>query len=265
MPTKQSPTQLQTIRCENCGEQYSITYKQCPFCSDKPQRGGGRAEHVQKHSLKRLLLILLSVALICAACYILVSKVRPILQERFPDQNGIMGVLIGSPKEGQTKDDPNHPDDPNSSGAFSIPDSALVLGKVGDKYQIKTEGTDKATTWTSSDPKTVKVTEDGEIIAIAKGKATVTATTKAGDKAKCDIQVGSTLSLNREDFTLQSVGQSVQMSVEGSSADVTWTIADEKVATVSKTGEVSAVGLGITELTAKVDDQILTCIVRCKF
>lgn len=28
------------IRCENCGEDYSVTYKRCPFCDERPGRGG---------------------------------------------------------------------------------------------------------------------------------------------------------------------------------------------------------------------------------
>ena len=26
------------IRCEKCGEDYSITYKRCPFCDERPAR-----------------------------------------------------------------------------------------------------------------------------------------------------------------------------------------------------------------------------------
>ena len=29
------------IRCENCGEDYAITYKRCPFCDERPGRAGG--------------------------------------------------------------------------------------------------------------------------------------------------------------------------------------------------------------------------------
>ncbi len=30
------------IRCANCGEDYSVTYKRCPFCDERPGRGGSR-------------------------------------------------------------------------------------------------------------------------------------------------------------------------------------------------------------------------------
>ncbi len=28
------------VRCEKCGEDYSVTYKRCPFCDERPGRGG---------------------------------------------------------------------------------------------------------------------------------------------------------------------------------------------------------------------------------
>lgn len=38
---QQSPSRRnEVIRCENCGEDYSITYKRCPFCDERPGRGG---------------------------------------------------------------------------------------------------------------------------------------------------------------------------------------------------------------------------------
>ena len=35
-----SSRRTDVIRCENCGEDYSITYKRCPFCDERPGRGG---------------------------------------------------------------------------------------------------------------------------------------------------------------------------------------------------------------------------------
>lgn len=37
---RQPPRRNDVIRCENCGEDYSITYKRCPFCDERPSRGG---------------------------------------------------------------------------------------------------------------------------------------------------------------------------------------------------------------------------------
>ena len=37
---RQPPRRHEVIRCENCGEDYSVTYKRCPFCDERPGRGG---------------------------------------------------------------------------------------------------------------------------------------------------------------------------------------------------------------------------------
>ena len=38
MATKKAPPRKNTdvIRCPNCGEEYSTTYKRCPFCDERP-------------------------------------------------------------------------------------------------------------------------------------------------------------------------------------------------------------------------------------
>ena len=32
----------ETIRCENCGEYYAVTYKRCPFCEEQEVYGRGK-------------------------------------------------------------------------------------------------------------------------------------------------------------------------------------------------------------------------------
>ncbi len=43
---QQSPRRSDVIRCENCGEDYSVTYKRCPFCDERPGRGGVSGKRV---------------------------------------------------------------------------------------------------------------------------------------------------------------------------------------------------------------------------
>ena len=44
---RQAPSRRNdVIRCENCGEDYSITYRRCPFCDERPGRGGGAGKRV---------------------------------------------------------------------------------------------------------------------------------------------------------------------------------------------------------------------------
>lgn len=38
-PRKRQPLiRNDVIRCEKCGEDYSVTYKRCPFCDERPGR-----------------------------------------------------------------------------------------------------------------------------------------------------------------------------------------------------------------------------------
>ena len=43
-PRKRQPLiRNDVIRCEKCGEDYSVTYKRCPFCDERPGRPGAPA------------------------------------------------------------------------------------------------------------------------------------------------------------------------------------------------------------------------------
>ena len=52
------------------------------------------------------------------------------------------------------------------------------------------------------------------------------------------------------------------MEVSGTDSPVTWSIDNTNVATISADGLVTKVGSGIATITATVDGQTLTCIVR---
>ena len=44
--TQNAPRRNDVIRCDKCGEYYAITYKRCPFCDERPGRGGGSGRRV---------------------------------------------------------------------------------------------------------------------------------------------------------------------------------------------------------------------------
>ena len=130
--------------------------------------------------------------------------------------------------------------------------------KVGDKdvpfkYVVYPErATDKAVTWSSSDPKVVFVTEDGLVTALKKGSAILTVTTKDGGFTdSCNIVVEnaissmkiepSSLSLTEEEKKMLTV---VFTPASVSGETLKWSSTDEKVAVVSDSGEVTAVGAG---------------------
>ena len=94
MASKQAPPRRnEVIRCENCGEDYSVTYKRCPFCDERPGRGsrpvpsgrrvanGGRRGGVNPLQMAGLVI---SLILIIAAMVIVFRAVEPLLRPRQP-------------------------------------------------------------------------------------------------------------------------------------------------------------------------------------
>ena len=110
---------------------------------------------------------------------------------------------------------------------------------------------------------------NGSVTGVAGGPATITAV--AGEETvECIVTVtgepwvsDANLSLNKTDFTLYSDNPDVQMEVRGTDSTVVWASENPAVATISETGVVKWAGKGTTNVTATVDGQVLTCIVRC--
>ena len=100
-------------------------------------------------------------------------------------------------------------------------------------------------TYKSSDAKVVKV-EDGKLIALKAGKATITATAADGSKksAKITVQVyAKNTKLHIEGSAVVAIGKSIQLKAvvdEGTAKKFTWTSSNTKVATVSSSGKVTA-------------------------
>ena len=94
--------------------------------------------------------------------------------------------------------------------------------------------------------------------------------TSTPDTSKPDIsepQAQASLALNKSDFTLFKAGQTARLkaTVTGTDSKVKWTSSDEKIATVSDNGTVTAVAPGNATITATAGDLSAKCVVRCKF
>ena len=48
-PEQQPSRRNDVIRCERCGEDYSVTYKRCPFCDERPGRTGITGKRVKEY------------------------------------------------------------------------------------------------------------------------------------------------------------------------------------------------------------------------
>ena len=137
-------------------------------------------------------------------------------------------------------------------------------------------------------PEVATVDEKGTVTAVAPGTTVITASMENGQKAECTVnctwsadapsqepagtepaangadapaETKPTLSAN--DITLDSEGDTQQITVTGASGEVTWTSSDTKIATVTADGTITAVAPGRATVTAKVGDQTLNCAVRC--
>ena len=75
------------------------------------------------------------------------------------------------------------------------------------------------------------------------------------------------LKLKVDDITFFEAKESTVLIVENVPAGttVTWSSADESIATVDAEGHVTAVGKGTTTVTATVGEQSAQCVVRCNF
>lgn len=127
----------------------------------------------------------------------------------------------------------------------------------------------------------------GMVTAVAPGTATITATLENGQSAQCTVNCTwdpeaaaaeeaqaaadgeeapaeqTTAGLSANDITLDSAGDSQQLTVNGAEGEVTWASEDTAVATVDDQGNVTAVAPGRTTVTATVGDQTFNCAVRC--
>lgn len=129
----------------------------------------------------------------------------------------------------------------------------------------------KTVVWSSSNSDVVSVDQNGNIEAVGRGTATITATVDGhSDSVNITVNVPLTgISLNAETLNL-SKGQTSQLvatlTPEDADGDhkVTWTSSDAAVATVDQNGNVTAVADGVATITAAVGNMTATCEVTVK-
>ena len=120
-------------------------------------------------------------------------------------------------------------------------------------------------TWSVADDKVATVdSKTGKVTAVAIGETTVTATAPDGTTATCKVTVKDTtkgetiLTLDKTQLELDLSGtkeQQLKATVQPTDMEVIWTSSNIKVATVdSKTGKVTAVGVGNATITARTQD-----------
>lgn len=142
--------------------------------------------------------------------------------------------------------------------------------------------TNKKVTWTSSDNNIVTV-EEGKITGKKAGTATVTATTEDGNKtASCTVVVEAEktpdipqksverIELNETNLEVQK-GDKFNLVVtfypsDATNKNVTWKTSDEKIASVTETGIITAISEGKVTITAITEEgnKTASCIINVK-
>ena len=146
-------------------------------------------------------------------------------------------------------------------------DKATLLLNVGAKSNLvatitPTTASNKNISWSTSDSRIATVGLAGEITAIGKGSATITATTVDGSKtAKCTVTVlvpvtGVTLDKAALSLNVGTTGilKAIVTPSLATNTGVNWSTSNSNIAKVSAAGVVTAVGGGTATITATTID-----------
>ena len=152
---------------------------------------------------------------------------------------------------------------------ITLDKTSLELNKGESETLTATVKPDNATvkvvTWSSSDETVATVDDNGKVTGVAAGSATITA--KAGGKtASCAVTVTvpvESITLDKTSLTMK-VGETATLKAtvkpdDATDKTVTWSSADKSIATVDKTGKVTAVKEGETVITATAGDKTASC------
>ena len=213
-------------RCPVCGEKFSDTYKNCPFCEeeaalregDKLRRGGKRPAHGRQYSLITPTLVILILIMAGLLIYLL------------------YGDKIAGKLKGEEQTEPPATEE-------------VVPVKPGQEGTGEGEGTGEETPEDTTPEGTENQDQSG------------TATTQSDYEKAASLPDGLTLSTT--DFTLKSVGETHTIQVSGGSGSYTWISEDAGIASVDGSGKVTAVSRGTVNVLVTDGSKKAVCIVRC--
>ncbi len=237
---------MDLLKCPRCGEEYSPSYRRCPFCEegDHPRKiskhngtgkGGGRrvSDKKQTHSARGAMAAVIVVALLLLSWSLFGDKIVAKLDPG--DDGNTPGVQddVNTPDDGNTNANNGDTSDPNTGDEPNANDPA----NGGD-----TTAADPGTTTTPSTP-----TVDGSALSIK---------TNVGTTLPKDVN-------GTFDCTIKS-SESIRLSVSGTDAATTWAVADASVLSIAADGTISPIKAGTTTVTATVGGAALTITVRIK-
>lgn len=255
-----------------------------------------RKRRQEKESSSNLGLIIIAIILVMAIVAICAFLVMRWMEE----QNAIPTDPSTTNGQINNQTNPSGSGSTPPAGPVSIPCTGLRLpvpectfANVGDTLQIspqvQPEDTTETVMYISSDERIATVSENGIVTAVANGTATIyvyCGSFKVELAVTCNVGIEPEptvppttppeptvpteppleLKLNRTEFTLRGYGSGWNVydsSCGISSSEITWSSADETIATITN-GKVVAVGNGVTYVFAEYKGQKVSCKVVCK-
>ena len=259
---------MSLIKCPQCGEMYSDSYKSCPFCLEDEEffngRKRGRGRRVEKHKAPSIAGPAMVLVVLLLVGYLGYAFLWPAVQDMISGEDQ---PEIQNPVGGEEED-------PNEGQEDPLPPAVIVLSQssatitAGESLSLTASGAE-GIQWTSSDEAVATVDENGKVTAVGAGSVTITASSKDATSAACVFTVKpsqKTLVLQsiygtKNDISIK-VGSTAPMEVVGTDAAIQWSMEDSSIATVDSKGNVKGVRSGKTKVIAVVEGQTLTCIVR---
>ena len=218
---------MDLVKCPICGEEYSSSYPECPFCEEDGEEPRKIKFHPGRHVIADKKKARSARGGLIAALVLVLALLSWYL---FGDNIVRRAV---SPEPEQTAEGENEP---------------AVTPEVSDDPFFEP---------IENDP--VAGEEDPSQTGAEENPETVEPVSEPDPDLNVDV---SNASLSRKDFTLSGSGDSWQLKVSGTEATPHWSIDNGNVASISPDGTVKAKANGTTTVRAKVGTRELSCIVR---
>lgn len=208
---KAPPRRNDVIRCENCGEDYAITYKRCPFCDERPGRAGGIVSGGRRVANTRgggygrpinpiqVAGLIISLIVIIAALVIVVRFIGgPLLSGKGSTSSGESSVNTSQSGSQGSISSSSQSGSASQTGGVEVESISLNGTEYTLQYDetftfvatVTPEGVTENVVWTSSNPEVLTIDEKGNVKNVNTGgsveRVTVTATC-GGMQAECVV------------------------------------------------------------------------------
>lgn len=188
--------------CKTCGEEYSNTYKRCPFCEEEEaikkghplhRHNGGKRLEKQRQSnggAGGVLLLITFVIIVGVIGYVLLGdRVADVMGIRSnPEELGFSTDGEGEDGKDKEKEPDAPPENPDDSTAnpMTLSQEAMTIA-VGETALLTVTGAEGDVEWSSSDEQIAAVS-GGTVTGKAGGTVTITAVS-GENSAACSVQV----------------------------------------------------------------------------